>query len=127
MPMLRHVPLLGAALALALFASGCGGDGGSGTSAATTKAPATVTTGPTDDSDARLAFVTAANDLGDYCLAKLHGESTKVDPADAIDRMLAGYRSLGENAELRQTLQRLSRTLGTCYQDGADRLKAALG
>lgn len=121
------LPGISIGLVLLVLAAGCGGDGdGSGGGpTATTSQPATVTTSIGGDSDARLAFATAANDLGDYCLARSRGKTAGVDPADAIERLLAAYRALGEEPRLREALRQLR--IGTCYPDGAARIRDAVG
>lgn len=122
-----------AAVCLAGLAAlpGCGSStSGSASTAATSPAPATSTpAGGTQESDPRLALATAAGDLADYCLSRLHGTATKIDPKDAVDRLIAAYHASGEDPKLREALQLVGTSLakGTCYRAGAARVQAAVG
>ena len=109
--------------------TGCGSSR-SGSSSTTTTAPTTATTtGGVAGADPRLAIATAANDLSEYCLSKLHGTATRIDARYAVDRIIAAYHASGEDPKLREALRLVGTSLanGPCYKEGAARVQAAVG
>jgi hypothetical protein len=131
MPRSRILPIVLVCLAVLVALAGCGSSkSGSASTAVTTTAQTTTTTsGGAQAADPRLALATAANDLGDYCLSKLHGTATRIDPKDAVDRIIAAYHASGEDPKLREALRLVGTSLakGVCYKAGAARVQAAVG
>lgn len=136
MPRSRILSTVVVCLAGLVALPGCGSSkSGSASTAAATSTPASTApaistpAGGAQESDPRLALATAAGDLADYCLGRLHGTATKVHPKDAVDRLIAAYHASGEDPKLREALRLVGTSLakGTCYRAGAARVQAAAG